>query len=54
MNEFVAWIENLGYVLNKVHGEPQLKKEFILDPDIGSHCVRRDREDDGYDEDLYC
>ncbi|MBD1805245.1 hypothetical protein H6F98_07250 [Microcoleus sp. FACHB-SPT15] len=54
VNEFVAWIENLGYVPNKVYGEPQLKKEFILAPDIGSHCARRDREDDGYDEEPSC
>lgn len=34
---FVTWIEKLGCTPNKVHGEPQLKKKFILEGDI-SNC----------------
>lgn len=37
VDEFVTWIESLRYTPNQVHGEPQLKKEFILEGDI-SNC----------------
>ncbi|MBC6430710.1 hypothetical protein FM036_07630 [Nostoc sp. HG1] len=36
-DEFVTWIENSSYKPNKLHGEPQFKKKFILGGDI-SKC----------------
>ncbi|MDM9585194.1 hypothetical protein [Nostoc sp. GT001] len=51
---FVTWIDNLGYTPNQVHGEPQLKKEFILNPDISGFCARRNLQDDDADKRSNC
>ncbi|MBN3876444.1 MULTISPECIES: hypothetical protein [unclassified Nostoc] len=51
---FVTWIDNLGYTPNQVHGEPQLKKEFILNPDISGCCAQRNLQDDDADERSNC
>lgn len=40
--DFVAWIEGLGYSPNKLHGEPQLRSEFSLTSDIRNKCASRD------------
>ncbi|BAZ33486.1 hypothetical protein NIES4074_60000 (plasmid) [Cylindrospermum sp. NIES-4074] len=37
VNEFINWIDNLGYVPKQLHGEPQLKKEFTSN--LGSCCA---------------
>ncbi|HEY9872919.1 MAG TPA: hypothetical protein V6D12_05765 [Candidatus Obscuribacterales bacterium] len=54
LNNFVNWVENLGYKLNQLYGEPQLKKEFSVDPEIGSRCAQRALEEDEADEINYC
>ncbi|MEH2037108.1 hypothetical protein [Nostoc sp.] len=43
---FVIWIDNLGYTPNQVHGEPQLKNEFIFNPDISGFCAQHNLQDD--------
>ncbi|MEI1377256.1 hypothetical protein PQG02_11365 [Nostoc sp. UHCC 0926] len=51
---FVTWIDNLGYTPNQVYGEPQLKKEFIFNPDINGCCARCNLQDDDADERSNC
>ena len=43
---FVDWIENLGYRKNKLHGEPQLKDELSRVSDLQRTCSTRDLEED--------
>ena len=51
---FVEWIDGQGLTPNKLHGEPQLKQWIMDNPDFGSHCSRRDREDDDLDQEAVC
>ncbi|MEH2091755.1 hypothetical protein [Nostoc sp.] len=44
--EFITWIDNLGYTPNQVHGESQLKNEFIFNPDISGFCTQHNLQDD--------
>ncbi|MCI0558416.1 MAG: hypothetical protein MN733_07965 [Nitrososphaera sp.] len=46
VEEFVLWMQSLGYKPNKLYGEPQLKSEFAFDSDIRGKCASRDLEDD--------
>lgn len=46
VEQFVQWIERLGFERNKLYGEPQLKSEFESDPDIRSKCAGCDLEDE--------
>ncbi len=50
VEQFISWIEGLDCEPNILHGEPQLKSQFALDPEIGRKCARRDLEDDTKDE----
>ena len=53
INEFVKWIEGLGYSLNKLYGEPQLKSEYMIDDkNVQVRCAERDLEADEDDERL--
>ncbi len=38
INDFIKWIENLGYEINSVNGEPQLKEEIMKIKDVCSIC----------------
>lgn len=38
---FIAWISKSGRKVNGLYGEPQLKREFSLDPSIGIKCASR-------------
>ncbi|MFN6474822.1 hypothetical protein [Nostoc sp. DedQUE07] len=51
---FVTWIDNLGYTPNQLHGEPQLKKEFIFNPGISGYCAQCNLQDDDADERSNC
>jgi hypothetical protein len=43
---FVNWIESLDIVPNKVIGEPQLKKQYMLEKELQAICSMRDAEED--------
>jgi len=36
---FVEWIENIGYVLNSINGEPQIKLGFLKNTQSGEICA---------------
>ena len=38
VDDFINWIDNSGYEINKVNGEPQLKKEIMKNKDVCSIC----------------
>ncbi|MBN3873640.1 hypothetical protein [Nostoc sp. JL33] len=54
VDEFVIWIDKLGYTPNQVHGEPQLKNEFIFNPHINGCCAGRNLQDNDADERSNC
>lgn len=49
VTEFISWIEGLGFGMNSVYGEPQLRGEIMAESDGGARCNVRDLEDDQED-----
>ena len=52
VDNFILWIEGLGFEPNKIHGEPQGKKELLQDPEYVSKCSEHRRKEAEADEEI--
>ena len=50
VDEFVAWIEGLGYKPCHAHAEPQLKSKILATPDFRMFCAAQDETEDRDDD----
>lgn len=50
LEDFISWINNQGYKVNSINGNPQMKNKIMKDPDYVSECSRENRDES--EEDL--